>query len=131
MKNCWKILYLKSKVYYSKVPPHSKGLIKRLYVLLFRDIKQYAKPNYPRVVGILQTYIDCIPTTGPFYRRALGPKDGRSLRFSEQKIGVHTIQKMFADMCRQAGLEGRFTGHSGKVNKLFKLLCGNNVGVWV
>ncbi|XP_067659803.1 uncharacterized protein [Haliotis asinina] len=60
------------------------------------------------------TYLAAIPADGPFNRRPLAAKDGK-LRYSQQKVGIHTLQKMFKTMCEEAGLHGRFTGHSGKV----------------
>ncbi|XP_050409452.1 zinc finger MYM-type protein 3 [Patella vulgata] len=83
----------------------------------FKEIKQYAHPGNERcVVALLKTYLSNIPSEGPFYRRALSPNEERSARFSQQKLGLPTIQKLFSTMCNQAGLEGRFTGHSGKAS---------------
>ncbi|XP_067659894.1 uncharacterized protein [Haliotis asinina] len=80
-----------------------------------RDMKQYAQPDNPRCfVGLLKTYLAAIPADGPFYRQPLAAKNGK-LRYSQQKVGIHTLRKVFKTMCEEAGLHGRFTGHLGKV----------------
>ena len=90
----------------------------------FKDIKQYSDSENPRCfVKILQKYISLIPAEGPFYRRPLVKKYDGKIRYSTQKVGVHTFEKMFTHMCKDAGFQGRFTGHSGKVNMFSIKMC--------
>ena len=79
-----------------------------------KDLIIYAKPELADrcVVGAFQLYLSLIPKEGAFYRR---PLCGSPPRFSSQKIGIHTLEKIVLDFCKQAGFEGRFTNHSGKV----------------
>ncbi|XP_007908790.2 uncharacterized protein LOC103189998 [Callorhinchus milii] len=53
-----------------------------------------------------------IPPKGSFYRR---PLPG-SLQFSEQAIGVHTLERYSKEICEAGGISGHHTGHSGRVS---------------
>ena len=79
-----------------------------------KDLRIYAKPELGDrcVVGCFQLYLSLIPKEGGFYRRALY---GSPPRFSSQLVGIHTLEKIVPEFCKQAGFNGRFTNHSGKV----------------
>ena len=79
-----------------------------------KDLRIYAKPELGDrcVVGCFQLYLSLIPKEGGFYRRALY---GSPPRFSSQLVGFHTLEKIVPEFCKQAGFNGRFTNHSGKV----------------
>lgn len=64
------------------------------------------------MVGCFQLYLSLIPKEEAFYRR---PLRGSPPRFSSQVVGIHTLEKIVPDFCKQAGFTGRFTNHSGKV----------------
>jgi hypothetical protein len=81
-----------------------------------RDLSIYAKPELGErcVVSCFEEYLSLIPSKGPFYRRAVVSKSGCP-KFSAQVIGVHTLEKIVKEFCREAGFEGYFINHSGKV----------------
>nr|XP_006824083.1 PREDICTED: uncharacterized protein LOC102802919 [Saccoglossus kowalevskii] len=58
-------------------------------------------------------------TCGPFYGRPLKSKNGE-IKFSAQKLGVHTLQGYSKQMTDLAGVKGYHTGHSGKATTLFR-----------
>ena len=68
------------------------------------------------VVNLLVKYLECIPSQdGFFYFRPL-PNDGSEVpRFSKQLVGRNTLSQLIPKMCKNAGIQGRKTGHSGKV----------------
>ena len=50
-----------------------------------------------------------------FYFHPL-PDDGSGVpRFGNQPVGRNKLVKIIPDMCKAAGIQGRKTGHSGKV----------------
>ena len=50
-----------------------------------------------------------------FYFHPL-PDDGSGVpRFGNQPVGRNKLAKIIPDMCKAAGIQGRKTGHSGKV----------------
>ena len=79
-------------------------------------IRQYENLSDPQhcIVNIYVLYFTLIPKTGQFYYRPL-PNKGELLRFSHQPIGINTLGQIIPKMCRSAGIEGRKSGHSGKV----------------
>ena len=95
---------------------NNQGGLKTSGRVAFKDIKQYAQPKNPRCyVKLLKMYLKAIPKTGPFYRRPLAANFCGDVRFSKQKMGVHQFEGLMQKICKEAGLEGYFTGHSGKV----------------
>ncbi|XP_051867999.1 uncharacterized protein LOC127568373 [Pristis pectinata] len=75
--------------------------------------RQYADSPNPRcIVSLLRRYLSMIPSEGPFYRR---PVPG-TMQFSEQAIGVHTLERYSKEICEAAGISGHHTGHSGRVS---------------
>ena len=67
-----------------------------------KDLRIYAKPELGDrcVVGCFQLYLSLIPKEGGFYRRALY---GSLPRFSSQLVGIHTLEKIVPEFCKQAG----------------------------
>ncbi|XP_046367824.1 uncharacterized protein LOC124143075 [Haliotis rufescens] len=55
------------------------------------------------IVKVLREYMESIPLGGPFYRRPLSARDGENVRYSHQKVGVHTFEKLFKKICDKAG----------------------------
>ena len=50
-----------------------------------------------------------------FYCRPL-PDDGSGIpRYGKQPVGRNKLSQIIPQMCKEAGIEGRKTGHSGKV----------------
>ena len=95
----------------------NQGGLKECGKLKYKDVKQYEQTGNSRCfVKILKQYLAAVPKQGPFYRRPLAATAKQQIRFSQQKVGLHTFEQMLQRMCSEAGIEGRFTGHSGKVN---------------
>ena len=90
-----------------------------------KDLNIYAKPELGEhcVVDIFSTYMACIPPTGPFYRRPV--KGSSPPRFSLQVIGKHTLGTIVKRFCSEAGFEGNFSNHSGKVTCATTLFMHN------
>ena len=64
--------------------------------------------------------MNLLPPKGAFYRKPLGTTPPR---FADQPIGINTLQNTVKNFCKEAGFEGQFTNHSGKVTcatELFK-----------
>ncbi len=81
-------------------------------------IRQYENSDDEEhcVVNIFVTYFSFIPSRdGPFYYRAL-PNPAKGVpRYSNQLVGKNTLSQIIPNICKAAGIEGRKTGHSGKV----------------
>ena len=73
-------------------------------------------------LNCLKYYISLIPSTGPFYRR---PASGSSVVFTKQVIGKNALNNLVKKFCEEAGLQGYFTGHSGKVTCATELFSAN------
>lgn len=94
-----------------------QGGLKQTGRLGFKDLKQYACSKNPRCyVRLVRKYLSFIPATGAFYRRPLANGPNGDIRFSRQKVGVHQFETLMQRMFRQAGIDGYFTGHSGKAS---------------
>jgi integrase len=63
-----------------------------------------------------------MPADGPFY---LQPKRKWSysddLWFEARPIGWNMLEKRFKEMCKDAGLTGNFTNHSGRATSITRL----------
>lgn len=83
-----------------------------------KTIHQYENVSDPDhcAGNIFVKYFDFIPNCdGHFYIRPL-PNDGLDMpRFGKQPVGRCTLAQLIPEMCKAAGIEGRKTGHSGKV----------------
>ncbi|XP_070554321.1 zinc finger MYM-type protein 2-like [Ptychodera flava] len=109
-------------VFHGKPTKTDQGGLYRKPGQQFKTIKHYAQPENPRcVVKLFQTYLSYIPKKGPFYRRPLAKATDGKVKFSQQKIGVHTLRKYCQEMTTKAGIDGYFTGHSGKVTQATSL----------
>ena len=108
--------------YKGKVCKNNQGGLATTGRVQFKDIVQYTQPSNPRrYVQLLKKYLQAIPRSGPFYRRPLLTRYDGDLRFSKQKVGVHTFEGLLQKMMKQAGIPGYFTGHSGKVMNIIKI----------
>ena len=75
------------------------------------------------IVSCFKQYISLIPPDGPFYRRPSNVSGACS--FTKQVIGKNKLQGLIKAICEQAGFEGYFTGHSGKVTCATELFNNN------
>ena len=73
-------------------------------------------------LNCLKYYISLIPSTGPFYWR---PASGSAVAFTKQVIGKNALNNLVKTFCEEAGLQGYFTGHSGKVTCATELFSAN------
>ena len=78
------------------------------------------------VVNIFVRYLLYLPKENDlFYCRPL-PDDGSGVpRFGNQPIGRNKLAQIIPEACTAAGIEGRKTGHSGKVTCATTLYHGN------
>ncbi len=74
------------------------------------------------VVDCFELYLSLIPPTGPFYSRSI---KSNCLKFSMQVIGVHRLENIVKLFCSEAGFEGYFINHSGKVTCATQLFANN------
>ena len=69
-----------------------------------------------------------LPSSGAFYIRPLASRFCGNIRYSKQKVGIHQFEGLMQNLVKDAGLEGYFTGHSGKVSTYTKVgyihICG-------
>ena len=83
-----------------------------------KTIRQYENVNDADhcVVNIFVKYFDFILNRDEhFYFRPL-PNNGSGIpRFGKQAVGRNTLPQLIPEMCKAAGIQGRKTGHSGKV----------------
>ena len=86
-----------------------------------KKIRQYSDPSNPRCIfGILQAYLNAIPSEGPFYRRPL-PNVCGQICFSQQTVGKNTLSKYAQTMFEKAGIPWKeqhrnISNHGGKVS---------------
>ena len=86
--------------------------------LMPKDLKIYAIPELGErdIVSCFQYYLSLIPSEGPFYRRpGVVTKSTVQPYFTKQVVGKNTLNGLVQRFCTEAGLDGYFTGHSGKV----------------
>lgn len=83
--------------------------------ILPKKLKIYADPELgdTDIVSIFKYYLSLVPKEGAFYRRPA--IKASSVAFTKQVVGKNTLSKLAQNFCSEAGLEGHFTGHSGKV----------------
>ncbi|XP_053406117.1 uncharacterized protein LOC123530577 isoform X1 [Mercenaria mercenaria] len=67
------------------------------------------------IVAYYKDYLEALGNNGYFYRRPLSRlKQNGNVRYSKQPVGINKLRCFMKDMCSLAGLEGRYTNHSGK-----------------
>ena len=68
------------------------------------------------IVNIFLYYLTVLPANeDTFYHRPL-PDDGSGIpRFGKQVVGRNKLAQIIPDMCKEVGIHGHKTGHSGKV----------------
>ena len=78
-------------------------------------LKIYPSPELGErdILNCYQLYLSFIPKEGPFYRQPAS--DGKNLKFTRQVIGKNTLATLVQKFCGEAGFDGHYTGHSGKV----------------
>ena len=93
--------------------------------LLPKSLKVYSAPELGDrdVVSCFKYYLSLIPKEGPFYRRPASSKS--SVGFTKQVVGKNTLNGLVKNFCMEGGLEGYFTGHSGKVTCATALFSEN------
>ena len=99
-------MYLKYTDFASKT---NAGRLKHLKVDN-KCVRQYenSADSDDCVVNIFETYSSCIPDhTGKVYFRTLTD--------NVKSVGWNRLASIIPDMCKAVGIEGRKTGHSGKV----------------
>ena len=83
-----------------------------------KTVRQYENTDDSEhcVVNIFETYFSFLPRRDKqFYFRPL-PDDASGIpRFANQPIGRNRLAQLIPEMCKAAGIQGRKTGHSGKV----------------
>ena len=91
-----------------------------------KDLKIYANPALKDrcIVDIFSTYLSLVPRSGPFYRHEI-KGSAAPPKFSQQVVGKHTLQTIVKRFCAQAGFEGNYTNHSGKVTCATTLFSKN------
>ena len=68
------------------------------------------------IVNIFMKYFTYLPSSGGnFYFRPLPSDTSGVPRFGKQPVGRNKLAQIIPDMCKEAGIQGRKTGHSGKV----------------
>ncbi len=81
-------------------------------------VRQYEDTSDPEhcIVNIFVKYLLYLPQdVDYFYCRPL-PDDGSGIpRYGKQPVGRNKLSQIIPQMCKEAGIEGRKTGHSGKV----------------
>ena len=103
-----------------KVCKNNQGGLSQAGKVAFKDLRQYSQPDNPRCyVKMMKLYMQALPKNGPFYRRPLVSRYCGDIRYSKQKIGIHYFENLMQKLVKDAGLQGFFTGHSGKVNLLY------------
>ena len=80
-----------------------------------KELKIFAFPELGErdIVDCFRLYMSMIPSKGPFYRRPV--KSAKEPKFSQQIVGKNTLSGLVQKFCSQAGFDGFYTGHSGKV----------------
>ena len=82
-----------------------------------KDFKIYSSPELGErdIVECFKLYISLILSSGQFYRRPMKESSAGLPKFSTQAIGKNTLSNLVQKFCNEAGFEGFFTRHSGKV----------------
>lgn len=107
-------VYLEYTDYGSKT---NRGGLKHMKVEN-KTIRQYENPADEEhcVVNIFVKYLCFVPSRDKhFYFRPLADDGSGVPRFADQSVGRNKLSQIIPQMCQAAGIQGRKTGHSGKV----------------
>ena len=107
-------VYLEYTDYGSKT---NRGGLKHMKVEN-KIIRQYENPADEEhcVVNIFVKYLCFVPSRDKqFYFRPLADDGSGVPRFADQPAGRNKLSQIIPQMCQAAGIQGRKTGHSGKV----------------
>ena len=83
-----------------------------------KAVRQYENPEDEEhcVVNIFEKYFSVIPTREKqFYFRPLADDGSGISKFGKQPVGRNKLSQIIPIICKAAGIQGRKTGHSGKV----------------
>ena len=58
--------------------------------------------------------MDALGGRGYFYRKPLAAQGAVTLRYGEQPVGINKIKRFMDTIAKKAGLQGKFSSHSGK-----------------
>ena len=80
--------------------------------------KMFASGGSRCPVKLFKEYISRVPpemkkTESPFYLAAI-PKPSSEIWYKRQPLGKHSLAQFMKEMCKAAGIEGRFTNHSAR-----------------
>ena len=81
-----------------------------------KDLRLYSNPELGTrcVVDLFSEYLARIgEKSGPFYRRPV--KNSDPPKFTKQVLGRNTLSTIVKRFCEEAGFQGNYTNHSGKV----------------
>jgi len=81
-----------------------------------KDLRLYSNPELGTrcVVDLFSEYLSRLGgKSGPFYRRPV--KNSNPPRFTKQVLGRNTLSTIVKRFCEEAGFQGNYTNHSGKV----------------
>lgn len=101
-------------LYHGRASKNTTGGLNQRKVSL-KQIKQYDTGNNLCVYRVFKKYLDLIGNGGYFYRKPLEPLYEGHINFSSDKLSSKTLSSYIGNLMKQAGFEGRYTGHSGKV----------------
>ena len=83
-----------------------------------KAVRQYENPEDEEhcIVNIFEKYFFVIPTREKqFYFRPLADDGSGIPKFGKQPVGRNKLSQIIPIICKAAGIQGRKTGHSGKV----------------
>ena len=102
--------------YEGRVCKNNQGGLATSGRVQFKNIKQYSQMDNPRCyVKMMTLYLQALGHEGWFYRRPLASTFTGDLRYSKQRLGIHQFESYMQRLAGEAGIQGYFTGHSGKV----------------
>ena len=89
-----------------------------------KNLQIYADENRGElcIVSCFELYLSLVPKDGPFYRRPIGESPPR---YSVQPVGINTLKNIVKNFCAQAGFQGQYSNHSGKVTCATELFRNN------
>ena len=114
--------------YYGKVCKNNQGGLQTSGKVQFKNIMQYAQRENPRCyVRLMGRYLRALGFEGWLYRRPMASTFLGELKYSKQRLGIHQFETFMQRMMKEAGIEGYFTGHSGKVNIYVELFISTDI----
>ena len=87
-----------------------------------RAVRLSLHPTKLCIVSCFELYLSLVPKDGPFYRTPIGES---SLPYSVQPVAINTLKNIGKNLCAQAGFQGQYSNHSGKVTCATELFRNN------